>query len=312
MPRNGPRSSSSPVPVAEGPDASAPVPVVGTVTHAGASGCEESGERGERGETGARLRLRYSKLGPVRFTSHRDVVRMWERATRRSGLPVAWSAGFSPRPLLSFGLALPTGAESIAEYLDMALRPDGSGLEHRPPPLTPAAPDLATLLSDLLPDGVDVAAVGALPERSGSLQQEVSSCSWNLEVLGLAAGELTSRVERLLAAPSVLVERERKGRSVRDDLRPAVLGLGVIEPPAHPVATGDHGRPSVWLEAELATRPRGVRPGELLGGLGQEVRLVRACRMHQWIEREGARSEPLAVCGGEPGVLRTPAGGRAI
>ena len=46
---------------------------------------------------------------------------MWERALRRSGLPVAWSEGFSPRPLLSFGLALPTGGESLAEYLDVRL-----------------------------------------------------------------------------------------------------------------------------------------------------------------------------------------------
>jgi radical SAM-linked protein len=68
-----------------------------------------------------RLRFRYAKLGKIRFTSQRDVARMWERALRRSGLPVAWSEGFSPRPLLSFGLALPTGAESLAEYLDARL-----------------------------------------------------------------------------------------------------------------------------------------------------------------------------------------------
>ena len=70
-----------------------------------------------------RLRVRYSKTGKVRFTSHRDVVRMWERALRRSGLRVAWSEGYSPRPLLSFGYALPTGAESLAEYLDVTLGP---------------------------------------------------------------------------------------------------------------------------------------------------------------------------------------------
>ena len=79
------------------------------------------------GTTGpaVRLRVRYSKTGKVRFTSHRDVVRMWERALRRSGLSIAWSEGYSPRPLLSFGHALPTGAGSLAEYLDVSLASGG-------------------------------------------------------------------------------------------------------------------------------------------------------------------------------------------
>ena len=56
-----------------------------------------------------KVRFRFTKLGKIRFTSHRDVARMWERALRRSLLPVALSQGFSPHPLLSFGLALPDG-----------------------------------------------------------------------------------------------------------------------------------------------------------------------------------------------------------
>ncbi len=74
-----------------------------------------------------RLRFRFAKTGKIRFTSHRDVARMWERALRRSRLPVAWSQGFSPHPLLSFGLALPTGCESAGEYLDVRLEPPVPG-----------------------------------------------------------------------------------------------------------------------------------------------------------------------------------------
>ena len=68
-----------------------------------------------------RLRLRFAKAGKIRFTSHRDVARLWERALRRSRLPVAYSQGFVPHPLVSFGLALPTGCESLGEYLDIRL-----------------------------------------------------------------------------------------------------------------------------------------------------------------------------------------------
>lgn len=245
-----------------------------------------------------RVRIRYAKTGKVRFTGHRDVVRMWERAFRRSGLPVAWSEGFSPHPLISFGLALPTGAESWAEYLDVVLRE------------APALDCLPGRMTDLLPAGVGVQAAGLLAKESGSLQQEVSSCSWKLEVLGLAAEELASRVERLLAAPSVLVERERKGRTVQDDLRPAVLSLALsLADDVPPGVDPRHG--GAWIDAELATRPRGVRPKELLEGLGPEVILSRACRMHQWIERDGARWEPLDHSGDQARVAATHATERA-
>ena len=83
-----------------------------------------------------RVRIRFVKLGKIRWTSHRDVARMWERAFRRVQLPVAYSAGFSPRPKVSFGLALPTGHESVAEYLDVELADQTAPS----PPATPADP----------------------------------------------------------------------------------------------------------------------------------------------------------------------------
>ena len=70
------------------------------------------------------LRVRYSKLGKIRFVGHRDVARIWERALRKAEIPVLYSQGFSPHPRLSFGLALPTGFESEAEYVDIYLDDD--------------------------------------------------------------------------------------------------------------------------------------------------------------------------------------------
>lgn len=248
---------------------------------------------------GARLRFRYAKLGKIRFTSQRDVARMWERALRRSGLRVAWSGGFSPRPLLSFGLALPTGAESLGEYLDVRL--DQGELPDGPGPADAAA--LADALSALLPEGLSVQAAAVVDDASGSLQQDVGSCGWELEVLGVTAEELTTRVERLLGAASVVIRRERKGRPVDDDLRPAVRTLS---------AGGQADkRGTCHLLAELATQPRGVRPGELLQGLGADLVLARACRTHQWIERDGARWEPLTLSGRPPGVVAPHAQERA-
>ena len=67
------------------------------------------------------LRVRYTKRGKIRFIGHRDVARIWERTLRKANIPVLYSQGFSPHPRISFGLALPTGFESEAEYVDIHL-----------------------------------------------------------------------------------------------------------------------------------------------------------------------------------------------
>lgn len=250
-----------------------------------------------------RVRLRYAKLGKVRFTSHRDVARLWERALRRANLPVATTQGFNPRPRLHFGLALSTGHESLAEYLDVDLRDEGAeGLD-------PA--ELPGLLTPLLPPGLTVEAAAVLDAGAVSLQQAVTHCTWWLDLPGASPAELVSEVARLLAAERLPVQRERKGRAVVDDLRPGILSLAVLGP-AGPVTAGDGavgdgvvaGGPGgcTRLEAVLATQPRGIRPGELLSvfdpprpdPVEEGGRVVRA---QQWISAGGAAHEPLGLPG---------------
>ena len=72
-----------------------------------------------RGEVGFPVRIRFSELGKVRFISHRDAARAFDRAFRIEQLPLAFTEGFSPRPKVSFGLALSVGHESLAEYMDV-------------------------------------------------------------------------------------------------------------------------------------------------------------------------------------------------
>jgi radical SAM-linked protein len=225
-----------------------------------------------------RIRIRFSKLGRVRWTSHRDVARMWERALRRARLPLAYTEGFSPRPKLSFGLALPTGCESNAEYLDVALSE------------TVAPADLTATFSSLLPDGVDVLAAQALPAGSGSLQEEVTSCRWEIDVPQMGPDALAEVIDRVLGAETLSVTRERKGRPVTDDMRPSVLALSSL-----PSGAG------AQLVAELGTRPRGVRPAELAQVMGIELGLAR--RTNQWIERDGSRWEPLTTPAAVAAVL---------
>ena len=230
-----------------------------------------------------RVRLRFSKMGKVRFTSHRDVARVWERALRRAQLPVATSAGFNPRAKVHFGLALPTGYESLGEYLDVDFRDE----------LDPAA--LPDLLTPLLPDGIVVEAAAAIATSETSLQQAVTSCTWTIEALGLEADQIEAEVERLLAAERLDLTRQRKGHDVTDDVRPYVLELAVDGPvPAVSSLGGERTilPAGVRLEAELGTQPRGLRPSELLAALGVPAE-GRVRRNHQWITTDGARHEPL-------------------
>jgi len=248
-----------------------------------------------------RLRLRYRKLGRVRFTSQRDLARLMERAMRRASMPLRRSSGFSPRPLVSFGLALPTGCSSRAEYLDLRLDAESStspGIRViDSSAVDPASLDrVCELLTTLLPEGIDVTAAAALHGPEMSLQEAVASCDWELEVLGVGPAEAAGRVERLLDADAVMVTRERKGREVADDLRPSILSLEVADRPVR-VLDG-HGE-VVGIDASVSTRPRGVRPGELIRALGDQVTLLGACRTHQWMENEDrtVRAEPLSEAG---------------
>ncbi len=231
-----------------------------------------------------RVRFRYTKLGKVRFTSHRDVARLFERALRRAQLPVASTEGFSPRPKMHFGLALPTGGESLGEYLDIDFRePEGDDL---------VIDELPGTISPMLPLGLDIDNAAVVDRKDLSLQEAVVSCSWRIEVADRSAAELGDAVELLLAADTLPVTRERKGKAVHDDIRPNITALLV-----------DHDGA---LLADLATQPRGVRPSELVSSLsgfagGDPLEEGSVRRTHQWIVLDGARREPLP-----PGATRAP------
>ncbi|HEX6421850.1 MAG TPA: TIGR03936 family radical SAM-associated protein [Acidimicrobiales bacterium] len=233
-----------------------------------------------------RVRLRFSKQGKVRFTSHRDLARIWERALRRADVPIAYTEGFSPRPKLSFGLALSTGHESLGEYLDVALR-DAQDLV--------AVERLPALLGPVLPAGIDVQSAVALPPGADSLQQVVTSCTWYIEVGDVTPPDAAAGVSRALAASELTLTRERKGQPVTDDVRPAIVDLRVLGPvaevvaPLAPRATGI----GTALEAELATQPRALRPAELIAAIDPTWVVARVTRIHQGTQAGGARHEVI-------------------
>lgn len=240
-------------------------------------------------KVGTRLRLRYSKLGKVRFVSHRDGARLWERALRRVELPVAYTEGFTPRPRIGFGLALPTAAESLAEFLDVDLvrEADIDVDDER------WNSEMIRDLSDALPVGIDVTVIAERSSNEGSLQERVDSVTWELTGPGDHPEPLAVAAQHVLDADELIVERERKGQRRVDDVRPLIHEL-------HPDETGSK------LIARLATDGRTLRPAELAelafaGVVGTDVRVLRT---HQWIEDDDGPREllplPIDALTGEP------------
>ncbi|MGW3457791.1 TIGR03936 family radical SAM-associated protein, partial [Streptomyces albidoflavus] len=115
-----------------------------------------------------RIRLRYTKRGRLRFTSHRDFQRAFERALRRAEVPMAYSAGFTPHPKVSYANAAPTGTGSEAEYLEIGLSA----------PRDPAT--LRELLDAAMPDGLDI--TDAVEARTSGLADRLQASVWELRL----------------------------------------------------------------------------------------------------------------------------------
>jgi radical SAM-linked protein len=191
-----------------------------------------------------KLRLRYAKRGPLRFASHRDLARTLERALRRARVPMAFSAGFSPHPKISYVGAAPTGAASEAEYLEIGL------MQACDPDAVRAALDAA------LPPGVDVLDCVAAGEGTGSLAERIDASVWRVELPGVEPAELGSALAAFLARDVVTVARRTKN-GLRDvDARAAVAAA---------TAAGEAGCAILTVVVRQVTPA--VRPDDVVAAL---------------------------------------------
>jgi radical SAM-linked protein len=257
-----------------------------------------------------RIRLRYAKRDRLRFCSHRDFARAFERSLRRADIPMAYSAGFHPHPRISYVGAAPTGVASEAEYLEIALA------ERRDPAEVAAALDAA------LPPGLDILqAVDAADCAAGSLADAIQASLWQLEIAADPA-ELQAAVEEFLRADRVLVERLTKDGRREIDARGPVLAASVVagsgEPgasdlagSAEPAVSDLAGSGELAVSAAGTTVPRAimtvvvrqvtptVRPDDVLAALRLVAgfapsRPVRATRLAQGpVDETASVADPL-------------------
>lgn len=166
--------------------------------------------------------MRYAKRGRLRFTSHRDVARAFERALRAAGVPMAYSQGFHPHPRVSWVNAAPTGAASEAEYLEIQV------VRRLDPEVVRGE------LNARLPTGIDViVAREADPATAGSLADQIDASRWRIELPGVDQELLVPAVAAMLAASEVLVEKLTKDGRRTIDVRAALVEAVVHDGPPH-------------------------------------------------------------------------------
>jgi radical SAM-linked protein len=148
----------------------------------------------------------------LRYTGHLDLHKLWERATRRAELPLAYSQGFHPQPKMNIAAALPLGFSSRCEILDMRLEQDIQ------------LDGLIQKLNDTMPEGIRVTHIEAVEERAPALQTQVVSAEY--EVILKEAGfgsELKRTIDSVMESETIIRTRRNK----EYDLRPLIEELTI-------------------------------------------------------------------------------------
>ena len=199
------------------------------------------------------IRIHYAKGEAVKFISHHDEFRLWERALRRADLPLLYKQGFNPQPHMQFAAPLGVGITGALEPLDIILAP--------PQPLD----EVAARLRAKLPPGVTLVDVQELPEKTTALQNLIIGADYAI-VLYAAPGEvdgagLQARIDRLLATDEIWRVRERKSKPYAYNLRPLILELAYT---GYDAASEEH---RIFLRVQMRSGATG-RPDEVVDALG--------------------------------------------
>lgn len=194
-------------------------------------------------EDRTRYRIRFTKRGDLRYTSHLDLARIWERTLRRARVPLIYSQGFNPRPKMQLAAALPLGFDSQAELIDIWVEGDP-----QPPD------DLQERIDAAAPLGLRVTSIKPVPDSGPALQTLIYQAIYRVPLDVPNNDGVEEQVANLLAQPAI--ERERRGKTY--DLRALVDDLH-LEP----------GDPPILHMALSASQERGFgRPDEVLDELG--------------------------------------------
>jgi len=165
-----------------------------------------------------RLRIRFCRGEEVKFISHLDLMRLWQRALNRAGVPLAYSEGFNPHPRISLAAPLALGVTSEAELMDIVLAKWSS-----PHSFTSA-------MSEQLPSGIEIRQVYNIPLTMPSLQSQVRYAEYTVELeTEKEPKDIESAITQLLAAEHLPWQHQRDTGPRHYDLRALIDDLWPVD-----------------------------------------------------------------------------------
>jgi radical SAM-linked protein len=180
-----------------------------------------------------RVRIRFTKQDDLRWISHRDLMRVWERLFRRAGVALSMTEGFHPKPRINFPSALAVGIAGLDELVEIDLAEQHT------------ADSLREAIEPQLPPGMAIGAIEFLPDLQH--KAHVTHVTFQLGVPPERRVALSERISQLLAETSFMIQRD--GRKTPLDLRPLIDHLSL---------DGEILRMRLRVDREGSARPREV------------------------------------------------------
>lgn len=158
------------------------------------------------------LRIRFAKTGFLQYIGHLDIMRTFQKIFRRAGIPLCFSQGYNPHPLMSFASPLGVGLTSEGEYLDLVVEEITS------------SDDYMRRINDACPEGLRILSCRLLPEGSKNAMSIIGMADYMVSFFDEQTNyeEISARLAQFLSAESILVRKKTKKQVLEMDLRPLI------------------------------------------------------------------------------------------
>jgi len=160
-----------------------------------------------------KVRVKFRKYGPVRFIGHLDVMRFFQKAIRRAGLDIAYTAGYSPHQVMSFAAPLGVGLESNGEYMDIELNS------------VTTSQDMIQKLNDASVYGIEIISMKELPEGAGNAMASVAAAGYTVRFREgrEPSFDYIGKISEFYHRESILISKETKKNTLEIDLKPGIF-----------------------------------------------------------------------------------------
>ncbi|MFC1552097.1 TIGR03960 family B12-binding radical SAM protein [Candidatus Latescibacterota bacterium] len=227
------------------------------------------GKPGHLSPHDSRVRIKYAKSGVSRFSSHLDMVRLFNRTLRRSNIPVAYTQGFHPHTKVSFGPPLALGMKSTSEYIDFSL--------------SASFPQVKEALKEHFPNDITLIDIAAVPEKIESLNAAIKYAEYF--VTCEVDDTVIQKITEVLESGTIIVERWTKKGTRNVDIRPGIFEISISD---------DRNGFAMVLGMEKHTS---AKPPEVLKLLFGDTNVYDVTRTEQYADINGRRITPLDAAG---------------